>query len=255
MRTLRFSGFLDLGASLLTVFTLVFLGEAHATGITSLAGLGASPDSFDWSILGPSHTDISTPYSVSSAQGKTGELSSGSGSLSVVYDGIDFTGGFTPGEAILYTNYVSTDITLTFASPVSGVGAQLEANVDGPFTAQITVNGVDTFSEMGTANGNDNSAIFIGWNGPISAISFAITADVAPPLDFLLGTVYVSNPVPETSTWAMMLLGSAGLAYSGYRRAKNVTASGILRRSTRSRPPRRQRPLCAPDWWKPRFHR
>jgi hypothetical protein len=32
----------------------------------------------------------------------------------------------------------------------------------------------------------------------------------------------VGAPVPEPSTWAMMLLGFAGLGYTGYRRAKVV---------------------------------
>jgi hypothetical protein len=29
-----------------------------------------------------------------------------------------------------------------------------------------------------------------------------------------------STPIPEPSTWAMMLIGFAGLGYAGYRRAR-----------------------------------
>jgi uncharacterized membrane protein len=42
--------------------------------------------------------------------------------------------------------------------------------------------------------------------------------------------VGISNGVPEPSTWAMMLLGFAGLAFAGYRRANAGRAT--LARST-----------------------
>jgi hypothetical protein len=35
----------------------------------------------------------------------------------------------------------------------------------------------------------------------------------------------VGGAVPETSTWAMMLVGFAGLGYAGYRRAKEPRAA------------------------------
>jgi hypothetical protein len=38
------------------------------------------------------------------------------------------------------------------------------------------------------------------------------------------GDATVSAAVPEPSTWAMLLLGFAGLGYAGYRRAKTSPA-------------------------------
>jgi PEP-CTERM motif len=35
----------------------------------------------------------------------------------------------------------------------------------------------------------------------------------------------IAGNVPEPSTWAMMLLGFAGLGYAGYRRAKEPRAA------------------------------
>jgi hypothetical protein len=37
-------------------------------------------------------------------------------------------------------------------------------------------------------------------------------------------TVSFGNAVPESSTWAMMLLGFAGLGFAGYRRARGGQA-------------------------------
>ena len=36
---------------------------------------------------------------------------------------------------------------------------------------------------------------------------------------------FVGPPVPEPSTWAMMLVGFAGLGYAGYRRARKPRAA------------------------------
>ena len=38
----------------------------------------------------------------------------------------------------------------------------------------------------------------------------------------LEGTQVLPGLVPEPSTWAMMLLGFAGLGYAGYRKAKGI---------------------------------
>ena len=48
------------------------------------------------------------------------------------------------------------------------------------------------------------------------------TDDVGSSVSF----VQVSGAIPELSTWAMMLLGFAGLGYAGYRKAKRATVAG-----------------------------
>jgi hypothetical protein len=45
------------------------------------------------------------------------------------------------------------------------------------------------------------------------------------------GDATVSGAVPEPSTWAMLLLGFAGLCYAGYRQAK-TSAAALLPSST-----------------------
>ena len=47
----------------------------------------------------------------------------------------------------------------------------------------------------------------------------------ASGVDFLEPTQVLASSVPEPSTWAMMILGFAGLGFAGYRRAKSGTAA------------------------------
>jgi hypothetical protein len=80
------------------------------------------------------------------------------------------------------------------------------------------VNGTETFSENGDSDGGgDGAAILIGWSGgPITTIQFELTSasdDTAN--DFAIGAVSLETAVPEPSTWAMMLLGFAGLGFRG----------------------------------------
>jgi hypothetical protein len=49
--------------------------------------------------------------------------------------------------------------------------------------------------------------------------SFAIASDVSDPNDYsFLFSPGIANAVPEPSTWAMMILGFAGIGFMVYRR-------------------------------------
>ncbi len=77
-----------------------------------------------------------------------------------------WSGNFAPGTALLWTASAGPDITLTFAQPVYGAGAQIQADYFGAFTAEVIVNGTQHFTETGNStSAGDNSAIFIGWSG------------------------------------------------------------------------------------------
>ena len=58
-----------------------------------------------------------------------------------------------------------------------------------------------------------NSGQFVGFVdvGPIGSLTLS---------DNYVGLVGLTLPVPESSTWAMMLIGFAGLGFAGYRKAK-----------------------------------
>jgi hypothetical protein len=79
----------------------------------------------------------------------------------------------------------------------------------------IVANGIDILSD----DGSDNSIINLGFLGP--SIDLTIEGN---------GVFAVGGAVPETSTWAMMLIGFAGLGYAGYRRSGSRAArkQGLL---------------------------
>ena len=88
------------------------------------------------------------------------------------------------------------------------------------------MHGTNTFTENGSStSAADGSAIFIGWSGgPITTLQFTLTSAAFNPNDFAIGTVALSS-VPEPSTWAMMLLGFAGLGFAGFRTRKPAVAA------------------------------
>jgi hypothetical protein len=195
---------------------------ANAGGITSPAGL---KDTIDWAQLGVAGFLFPSPQTVVSADGVSATATNSTGGFfnridqhSPVNNG-DWFGNFAPGEALVENLSSGSEITLTFASPVLAAGAPIQPDALGPFTAQVTVNGTETFTEDGDSTQNgDGSAIFIGWSGgPIKTLEFEITAaSGGETSDFALGTVSLTS-VPEPSTWAMMVLGFAGLALTAFR--------------------------------------
>jgi hypothetical protein len=75
---------------------------------------------------------------------------------------------------------------------------------------EIVVNGIDILSE----DVGDNSVINLG-------------SVFGPNIDLTIegnGVFALGGAVPEPSTWAMMLLGFAGLGFLGWRGSRNTTA-------------------------------
>jgi PEP-CTERM motif len=205
----------------LCIAALPAIGPANASGITSPAGL---KDTIDWAQIGAENNFFSTPLTVVSVDGVTVTATSSGGFFNRIdqFNPVDqmgsWFGNFTPGEALI-ENINASQITLTFATPVTAAGAPIEPNALGPFTAQITVNGTETFTEDGNATQTgDGSAIFIGWSGgPITTLQFELTAAAnGNTTDFAIGTVSLAS-VPEPSTWAMMMLGFPGLCFVALR--------------------------------------
>jgi hypothetical protein len=63
-------------------------------------------------------------------------------------------------------------------------------------------------------------AFFLGYGDiPTATLESLISSDITA---FQTGA-----PVPEPSTWAMMLLGFAGLGFAGYRASRRTTAPGL----------------------------
>jgi PEP-CTERM motif len=64
----------------------------------------------------------------------------------------------------------------------------------------------------------------LGVTGTLQGELFATTPGFPVDLGSFSGSV-TSTPIPEPRTWAMMLLGFAGLGYAGYRRTRRATVT------------------------------
>jgi hypothetical protein len=218
-------------AGLLSASLGLIAPSALAGGLTTPPGMAA--DGIDWSQLGPNNGNVLAPQMVETISGRDAIVTSMGTGFIRKDEGNGWDGNFFTGTKLLVTNNSGPDITLTFDFEVDWVGAQIQAAAPGPFTAEVTVNGTSTYSETGSSNdAADGSAIFIGWSGgPITSISFRLSAAADFPYEFAIGPVYLGpeseeSVVPETSTWAMLLVGFAGLGFAGYRRARKSVAIG-----------------------------
>ena len=119
---------------------------------------------------------------------------------------------------------------INFNRPVYGGGAQVGAGSYGPYNAIVMafsgshLQGTYSVTATTTTDGLNNPAPFIGLLSDSRNItSLVFLADMLFSQDqTALGTVSLNvnlHPgVPEPSTWAMMLLGFAGLGFLAYRR-------------------------------------
>jgi hypothetical protein len=226
-------------------FLLAFTGfavcQAGIIPVTSRAALAAN-DYVDWGEIGaPGNSYVPNPLSVTSADGSTVMVTKPAEQFHFLVQaapGQSFPpywgGNFAPGDNLLTTEGPGDatnpgPMTIQFATPVYGAGAQIQTNDGGAFTARISAldNKGDILgyvTESGTSNGNRNgSAIFLGIlsdTANIAAVRFSI--DQFPPgqdTDFAINRVGIV--VPEPSTLALFGIGALSLlAYAWRRRTK-----------------------------------
>jgi PEP-CTERM motif len=73
------------------------------------------------------------------------------------------------------------------------------------------------------SNSNDGGGLsFVGWASESGVQSVSIYNPYSNEWDVSAANIYVSSGAPEPSTWAMMLLGFAGLGYASYRHARKA---------------------------------
>jgi hypothetical protein len=103
-------------------------------------------------------------------------------------------------------------------------------NFDVTFTAMWNGQPIyAVFSPDNTQDGGNVAGTFVGWEGIDPAgWSESLYDDHSSTEEGVLANIYVGSPrstVPELSTWAMMLMGFAGLGYAGHRVARKRGAA------------------------------
>ena len=106
----------------------------------------------------------------------------------------------------IYVGSLDAYNTISFGGP--GAGSP-PISYTGDQLAKLTgaINDGDQWS------GSSNGLFEFAFAAPVTSVTFASSANS-------LEVASVSSAVPEASTWAMMLIGFAGLGYAAYRKTK-----------------------------------
>jgi hypothetical protein len=195
----------------LAVWAALSLGVAQADFlVTSSAALGAN-DVIDWGQLGPAFTLVPSPVTSSLGLDATASTTDPAG-LFRLDEGTGWLGNFSPGDRLLTSNTANYfPLTVIFATPVFGAGANIQLDQHVPFTAFIEAfNGgtsLGIFTEDGVSNANDDgSAIFIGVRDPnaeITSVVFGLTTPTDS--DFAINALRINtNGVPEPSSFYLL---------------------------------------------------
>lgn len=217
---------------LLLLSTLVLAPAGAAViGISSPAGMTVT-DTIDWGAIGPDMTPTASSFNIQTTGGATVTVSNENNDIGTMYrleQPGSFSGNFSPGDAVLFVYGEDAPLTLAFAAPVRGVGANIQGSEYGAFEATISLYGsadnlLGSYTLAGDSNGdNDGTAIFLGMVSDgmdIYYARFSIVSQVQSN-DFGINQVRLdessssSAPIPEPSTWALL---AAGLGWVVSRR-------------------------------------
>jgi hypothetical protein len=142
-------------------------------------------------------------------------------------DTLDFANGFatiTPSAKGGGTSFANLDFTIPGYAFTDLVFDLQMVKADGG--QNVTITAYDgstleaTFALTGISHDADQSYILVATGGFLTSVDITSTSGIKEAKHF-----EVSGAIPEPSTWAMMLLGFAGLAYAGYRKTKRAALS------------------------------
>ena len=202
---------------------------ATLSQVSSRAALGANLI-VNWNTFGPAGSVLSC-YCSESEGPISVAINASSGNLWRVDEGVDYTGNFAPGASLLVQQFTSDAFFISFSTPVSAVGLQVQPistpnlALTGPFSTTMFVGTNDAMDASFSVSGNstlaqDNSAPFIGVVSTRDDITNLIFYPPTSNLAINELSVRVPAFVPEPA--ALSLLAPGIMLCFGLRRGRSL---------------------------------
>jgi PEP-CTERM motif len=150
---------------------------------------------------------------ISSTAGGTGNFTNAPSGTTVAYflsgpgDVMNVAAGFTTGFSFFYADQVGFTGSVDVFSGLDGTGSLLAS-----LSLPSTPNPYNVFVPIGVA-----------FAGTAQSVIFGGAADFIAFDNITIGSQTPQGAVPEPSTWAMMILGFAGIGFMAYRRSRKNT--------------------------------
>jgi len=203
------------------------------------AGLAAKADMLDIPQFLPDGTINASP-SGTTIGGVTYTVIGPNEDFTTFVEGTDWNGEFTIGQAILWDgrlavygpgSYGPGSVTIEFSSGISSLTLAAQALDYGPYTETmwaysgltlVDVVGASAFNHMDDALYAGTVPYLTVTGNDITSVVVATTNDGA---GFAIGDAV---PVPEPSTYALMLVGFGLIGFVAYRRSRNGASAFCL---------------------------